>query len=156
MIKKINVQLAFKKIHKNSTLFGKTIAKFTKSDFYHVEIIINNMWISSDAPMGVTIQELKELKHDHWEYYNFGEVTILEKDYITIMEFINKQRGKKYDYIGIAFSQTIPLTLHSQNKLFCSEFVTKVLQLLLIQEVLDLQPNLVSPAKLAKIFNMEK
>lgn len=155
MIKEIQLKIAFKKVTEDTSFFGKTISKFTKSRYYHTEIIIDNLWVSSDTPMGVTVQELKELTHVHWDYFDFGTIRILEKDLETIMDFIYAQKGRKYDYLGIIFSQVLPLTLHSKDKLFCSEFVTKVLQLFLISKVLDLQPNTVSPAKLAKIFNME-
>ena len=150
----VNIKIAFKKVTNTSTIPAKLIGKFIKSKYYHTELIINDLWISSNSKEGVTIKENFQT-NEEWEYYEFPVMEILEKDFQTIMAYIKKQDDKSYDYLGIVLSQFIPVSIHNRQKYFCSEIVTRVLQLFLIEEVLDLVPNNTSPKDLALIYNME-
>lgn len=150
----VNIKIAFKKVTNTSTIPAKLIGKFIKSKYYHTELIINDLWISSNSKEGVTIKENFQT-NEEWEYYEFPVMEILEKDYQTILSYIRKQDDKSYDYLGIVLSQFIPFSIHNRQKYFCSEIVTRVLQLFLIEEVLDLVPNNTSPKDLALIYNME-
>lgn len=156
-IKKLNVKLAFKLTNKKTgTFVGKVIGWWTNSLYYHVELIVGDYWISSNAESkGVTISPLQPLKHT-WEYYDLGTIELLENQFEVFKDFIKQQEHKKYDWLGIILSQTIKLNWHSSNKWFCSEIVTKLLQLLLVKDVLNLDPNKVSPADLARLFNCNK
>lgn len=154
--KQINVQLAFKPIDKNKSWVGKVISFWTRSVYYHVELILDKYWISSNADeKGVTIKELKPLKYN-WEYKDLGTITLTEEQYHKIISFIESQRSKKYDWLGIIFSQTFPFKWHSRNKWFCSEIVTKILQLLLVEEVINKDPTDMSPADIAKLFHFDR
>lgn len=156
MLKTVNLKLAFKKINPETGFIGKTISKLTKSKYYHVEIIIDNLWVSAvDTPLGVTISRLEPLRHSHWDYVDLGTKFLSQESYNTIMDFISKQEGKKYDYFGIIFSHLFPFTLHSKNKLFCSEIVTMILQFFLEAKVLGLQPNTLSPKDLARLYGLK-
>jgi hypothetical protein len=75
--------------------------------------------------------------------------------YDIVMDWLATIEGKPYDWRGIILTQIFPLRFQSKDKWFCSELVTKVLQLLLVKETLDLEPHLVSPGDLAKLFNIE-
>lgn len=152
----IYLKIAFKKITKKSDIIEKSIGKFTKSNYSHCELIINNTWISSNYKEGVTVRDLTDIDLDKWDIYKFPILDITKRDYEIIMSFIKKQDDKKYDYLGIIFSQIIPFSIHNRKKYFCSEIVTKVLQLFLIEEVIDVIPNNTSPGTIAKIFKMEK
>lgn len=154
MNKLVYIKIAFKRVTNTSTIPAKLIGKFIKSKYYHTELIINDLWISSNTKEGVTIKERFET-NEEWDYYEFPVMEILEKDYETILSYIRKQDDKSYDYLGIVLSQFIPFSIHNRQKYFCSEIVTRVLQLFLIEEVLDLVPNNTSPKDLALIYNME-
>lgn len=156
MTKNIYLKIAFKKIIKNSDIVEKVIGKITKSKYCHCEIIINDIWVSSNSKEGVTIKEHFDYGNNEWDFYDFPVIEIMERDYKIIFDFIRKQDDKRYDYLGIILSQLIPISVHNRNKYFCSEISAKVLQLFLIEEVMDIIPNNTSPGDLAKIFNMEK
>ena len=156
MTRNIYIKIAFKKIIHNSDIVGKVIGKITKSNYCHCEIIINDIWVSSNSKEGVTIKENFLYDSIEWEFYDFPVIEIMERDYNIIMDYIRKQDDKNYDFLGIILSQLVPISVHNRNKYFCSELSTKVLQLFLIEEVMDLIPNNTSPGDLAKIFNMEK
>ena len=65
MLTNIPIKLAFKKKNSETGIFGKIISFITRSKYYHVEIIIDKLWIGADAPMGVTMNKLEPLNHDH-------------------------------------------------------------------------------------------
>jgi len=150
---KVNIKIAFKKIEHDNVLSG-AIGWWTKSKFYHTELILGDKWITSDNNQGVIIRDLKPL-NNKWVYKNLGFIEVTDKQYKIILDWINEQYGKEYDYIGILYSQFLPFRYDDKNEWFCSEIVTKILQLFLIKEVLDLVPNLTSPGDLAKIFKVE-
>ena len=155
MFKEVNLKLAFKKVNPETGFIGKTISKLTKSKYYHIEIIIDNLWVSADTPLGVTISRLEPLRHDHWDYVDLGIKKLPQEQYDTIMEFIYKQEGKKYDYFGIIFSHLFPFTLHNKNKLFCSEIVALILQFFLEARVLGFQANTLSSKDLARLYGLK-
>lgn len=155
-IEKINVKLAFKVAVKGCGIVGKTISWWTKSKYYHIELIFGDYWISSNAECGgVTISPLAPLKHT-WEYHDLGDIEITTKQLEYVKEFIKQQEGKKYDWLGIVCSQTLPFNWHSKNKWFCSEIVTKLLQLLTIKKAYDVDPNSMSPGDVARLFGCNK
>ena len=148
----LNITLAFKKVNKDTSVIGKIISWWTKSQYHHVEIIVDGNWISSDSDTGVVVRELKPFK-DNWDYIKLPPIGICNNHYSFLNNYINNLNGGKYDWKGIIFSQTIPLGLHNKDKWFCSELVTKLLQLMLVEEVIDIDPNLVSPRDLYDIFS---
>lgn len=148
----VNLKLAFKKVDKND-LGSYLISKWTKSKYTHVEIIIENNWISSTLEEGVHIKPLRPLK-DTYDYYDI-KVFVTNYQYLRIMEWVYKQNLKPYDKLGIMFSQFIPFRFDSRSKWFCSELVCKILQLFYVKEVMDHYPFLTSPGDLAKIYKLE-
>lgn len=150
----INIKLAFKRINSNSDLLEKAIGKWTKSKYSHVEIIIGTKWISSLPGKGVHVLDLLPLNNT-WDYHDLGKLRLSELQYNTLITWVKQQDGKDYDWVGIFFSQILPLQMNDTDDWFCSEYVTKILQLIGLLEVQDLQPNLVSPGKLAKVFKLE-
>lgn len=153
MVTSVSVTLAFKKVQKNN-FYSNIIGRWTKSEYSHVELILGDTWISSVEGKGVHLKNLKP-KREEYDYVELEMVVLTEKQYADIYTWLYKQNNKKYDTVGILFSQIIPLRLDSRNKWFCSELVTKILQLLNIPEVIDLYPHLTSPGDLAKIFKLE-
>lgn len=151
-LKKINLKLAFKKVDKKS-LYSKTISMWTKSKYTHVEVIIEDKWISSDTDTGVRVRELLPLT-SNYDYIDL-EITTTLDNHNFIMDWIHKQDIKGYDWLAIYFVQILPFRFESKDKWYCSELVVKILQMYGVKEVVDLYPSLTSPGKLAKIFNLE-
>ncbi len=153
-MKKVLIKIAFKRVKSDSGFYSKLISKWTNSPFYHCEIIIDNKWISAVEGKGITINNLKPL-NNNWDYKDLGIVDVCDKQYIEIFNWIERQTNKKYDWSGIIFSQVLPLRFHSSSKWFCSEIVTKLLQLFVVKESLDLEPHLTSPGDIARIFEVK-
>lgn len=154
---KINVKLAFKIYDKNKSSFiGNLISIWTNSKYYHVELIVGEKWISSNAEAGgVTISPLRELNFN-WDYYDLGEIELTKKQYDNLVSFTRKEADCGYNYLGIILSQILPLGYCSKTKWFCSEIVSKLLQLLLVPEVNDIIPYKMSPADIAELFKFNK
>lgn len=154
---KVDITLAFKKIRKDipisQNVYSRLIGWKTKSNYSHVEVIINNNWISSVETKGVHVKPLKPLK-DEYEYVSLT-VEVTEQQHLDNMTWIYKQDKKPYDTYGIVFTQILPLRFESRDKWYCSELTTKILQLYSVQEVIDLYPQTTSPGILAKTFNIE-
>lgn len=149
----VNVKIAFKKVDNNS-LLSKLVGWWTKSNYSHVEIIIADTWISSLEFKGVHILPLRPLKNN-WDYIDLGDMEFSIKHYEAIVTWIQQQENKKYDWTNIILSDVIPLQIGSDNRWTCDELITRILQLLGVQEVLDVKPNKMNPGKLAKIFKLE-
>lgn len=148
----LDVTIAFEKVKKDSPFYDKSISWWTKSGYIHTEIIIGDKWISS-LDTGVHVKLLRPLK-DQYTYKKLPTIKLRRQQYNDIMEWIYKQEGKSYDYTGIMYSQVLPLRLDNRNEWFCSEIVTKILQLLLVKEVFNLLPHLQSPGDLARLFDV--
>jgi len=149
----VEVTLAFKKILPDSKVASKLIGWKTNSRYNHVEVILNNHWVSSSFEEGVYRKPLHKL-NDKYEYKRL-DITITQAHYNMVLNWIDEQVGKNYDRTGIMFAQLFPFNLDNRNAWFCSELVTKILQLLLVKEVIDLYPYLSNPGTLAKKFNLE-
>lgn len=151
----VDITVAFKYIKKNTSFINKVIGWWTKSKYYHVELIIGSKWISSNPDKGgVTINDLREL-NDNWHYCKLPSIEMTNDQVNLIMKWIYSQSDKKYDWSGIIWSMVFPFTLHNRNKWFCSELCTTILKLFLVEKVIDAEPNNVSPGKLAKLLNFE-
>lgn len=150
---KLEITLAFKEVKKSSGIHAKAIGWWTKSNYYHVEMTVGDKWVSSNSDEGgVTVKDLLPLNHK-WAYVKLEPVYLSNKTWENIQEYIDQQKGKKYDWNGIVFSQILPFTLHSNKEWFCSEIVVKLLQLLGVKEVYELQPHESSPGDVARAVN---
>lgn len=132
------VKLAFYKGEGNWV--DKTIRWWTKSHYSHVELVINSVWYSS-SPRTLEVRGEKITPNPkHWDYI------ILEPfNESSLIHLANKELGKKYDWMGIFFSQFIPLGRENPNKWFCSEFCVGMLK---DQIKFKHKPSWYSPGKL--------
>lgn len=140
------VQVAF---YKGTSVFDNIIKFWTKSKYSHVELIIDGIWVTSSPGEGGVVKRYPSTIPD----FNINDYDIYTLDckYYNediLHKYIYLQLNCKYDWKGIIFSQFFTLGYNESNKWFCSELVTKLLQILLIEDILDLQPNKVSPGKL--------
>ncbi len=156
----MKVIIAFKsKINDDSSLFFKASAKaiswWTKSPYFHCELIIDNKWISSHPDLGgVRIAELTTL-HTNWDYYKINLPEISTEQEEILWGFLQEQINTGYDWKGIFLSQFVKVGLNSDQKWFCSEIVVKLLQLMYCKTLIDYVPNKISPADLFRILEKE-
>ena len=155
--KQINLIVAFK--HKADSekafldrMMSKAIQFWTKSKYYHTEIVIDKTWVSAIPNKGVSLNKVSLDFSPNWEYLTLT-VEVTEQQQALISKYVLDQAGCKYDWSGIFWSQFIKLGAQSDSKWFCSELVTKILQLYLVPEVLEEIPHKVSPAGLFTLLS---
>ena len=126
----MTVTVAFKKIPEDnikSKIIAKAIKLWTKSDYFHCEIIIKNKWISSSPSAGaVYIRDLKPLK-ENWDYVT---IDIDGRKVNKCLKFLESQVNKKYDIYGLIFSTIFNFNIEDRDKWFCSELVSESLKIL--------------------------
>jgi len=133
----------------DNDLSDKLVKWWTNSKYSHCEMIIQDKWLSADPKRGVRLINLKPLK-DNWDYV---EVEVDEKNTPFVLSFISEQKGKKYDWKGIFFSQLFSFDLHSHNKFFCSELVMGVLQAFNASRAMGKKPHKFSPGDVFNLLN---
>lgn len=147
----MTIQVAFYK--GSGSVFSKLIKIWTRSEYSHTELVIDGNWITSYPSKGVLnrrLQDTSDFNINEWDIitidqYEYSSVSILYR-------YLTDQSSCKYDWFGIIFSQFFKIGYNQDDKWFCSELVTKLLQILLVYKVLDLQPNKVSPQKLYEVL----
>ena len=97
--------------------YDKLIAWWTKSNYSHCELVIDNMWYSCSPRDGRVRKKSIIPKKEHWD---FIEIDINKN---LFLEFFEKNKGKKYDWLNIFCNQILPCNLQNPNKWICSEFV---------------------------------
>lgn len=156
MPKTVSVTLAFQKNDYNGkrpNVCERLIRWWTKSKYYHVEIILDNKWISSLDYMGVRVKQLRKLS-PMYDYHTM-DITVGTSTYANLLVWIDSQTGAKYDWYGLVMSQIFGFGIDHTDEWICSELVTEILQMLCVSEVKGLDPIMVSPGDLAKIFKVE-
>ena len=148
----IPVTLAYQRVVDSPDLYTKAIKFWTRQEQIHVEIIVGDIWLSSTLGKGVRVKPLGPLK-SNYVYQKLPNTHLTDAQYKIFMSWADAQNGKKYDMTGIIFSQIIPVRFDDKKKWFCSELVTKALQILGYQEVLELYPQEVTPGDLWELFN---
>lgn len=104
--------------------FNKLIRWWTKSDYSHVELIIDGVWYSSSHIDGGVRGKVIEPKPGHWDIYQLKNV-----DTLYARDCIRYALTHKYDWTGIIFSQIFPLGLQNPERYFCSELVGEALSI---------------------------
>jgi len=123
----------------------------TKSDFFHVEIAIDDKWIGAHTEKGIEIHPFQELYDKTFDYYELIVEDLTESQHIKFWEFVKAQEKTGYDWKGIYLTQVIKIDLESKKKWFCSEIVSKILQMLYVKPFIDMKPSRASPQT---VFNL--
>ena len=148
------ITLAFKHTADNnlsSKISAAIIKKWTKSPYYHVEMIVDKTWISTNSDKGaVYFNKLQPLS----EKYTYIDIKVDGRKVKKMMKFAEKQIGKKYDWLGIFFSQAFKKNIEDKNKWFCSEIVAEMLKILGFE--LEKESNEYSPGDLYNCFSKYK
>ena len=140
----IKVTLAF---YKGKGLIGDYLIRWwTRSQYSHCELIINNTWYTSSMRDGGVRRRFSAARpSDHWD---FVDVDMSVGDSLDAITKFSEILGKKYDWIGIFFSQFIKADGHERHKWFCSEVCAYMLGL-------D-KPHRFSPQDLYRQFKTDK
>lgn len=125
---------------------------WTNSQYYHVGMYIDGVWIAANTE-GVRMYNDIDIIAEYDEYETVLDLT--DKQYTDLIEWCVSKNNSDYDYLGILLSTIVPARIDNPNKWFCSELVTKILQLMLVKETYNLTPNMVTPGRLAKLLGVE-
>ena len=129
--------------------YWKWAAKITKwgtrSNFFHVELALDNKWIGAHTERGIEIYEFKPIYDKTFDYYELIIDDLTDTQMEKFWRFVNAQVHSGYDWKGIYLTQVIKLDWESKSKWFCSEIVAKMLQMLYVEKFIDIKPNRASP-----------
>jgi hypothetical protein len=101
---------------------------WTRSKYYHTEVIIDGKRITSHTEKGVTIKDSTNMEYFS-QFADFKEIEIDENKIDEALKFAYSQENKPYDWKGIFFSQFIPADKHDKEKWFCNEISGEVLKI---------------------------
>ena len=100
----------------------KVIKWWTKSQYSHVEVVVGNTWISSSPrDGGVRSMRMESYNAEHWDIIDYPGVTSGD-----VFDLFRRTKGDDYDFIGIFFSQVLPLGVQSKSKWYCSEWAAEL------------------------------
>lgn len=137
-------------------IMGMMIYLWTWGKYTHVELIddrsgkdnpLNWNWYSaSGMSEGMVRMKTIPYKKESWDIW---DIDINDEQAI---QYIQTQEGKGYDWVGILLNQFLPLKMHSKDKWFCSEIVTRAIQVS-SQYGHELKPYNTSPINLYKYMH---
>lgn len=142
----MNAQIAF---YKGTGDWKDSLIRFwTRSIYSHVEIVYDGYWYSISPRDNIVYKRKMDITEENWDLFE------IEIDSEHLENLYQRTKNMKYDWIGIIFSQIIPLRIDRSNNYICSEWCA---------EGLKISPkisNRFSPGKLAnyvlssdRIFN---
>lgn len=103
--------------------FDHLVRIWTRSEYSHVELVIEDRWYTSSPRDGGVRFRYLEADSSHWD---FIDIRGIEASKVEI--FLISQLHKKYDWLGIFLTQVFPLGIDDPNRWFCSEIVAAALQ----------------------------
>ena len=115
-----NIRLAFYK--GKGDWVDKVIRWWTKSQYSHVEVVVGDTWISSSPrDGGVRSMRMEDYNAEHWDIIDYPGVSAAD-----VFDLFRRTKGDDYDFIGILFSEVLPLGIQSKSKWYCSEWAAKL------------------------------
>ena len=125
------------------------IQVWTRSKYFHTELIIDNKRITSDTRYCVVIRN--NIDYDEIKKYADVKTIMVEDKYIgDMLKYAYTQGDKEYDWKGIFLTQFLPLNKQDQNKWFCTEICASILEK--SQLKFDLEPHQYNPGSFQKLF----
>jgi len=102
-------------------LFDKAIRLWTAGQYSHCELELKpSLWYSADAWYNRVRIKFMVLSAENWD---FIDLPLTQKQCDDIYYNVLDKLGAKYDWLGIIFSQLVPIHLQSKSRWFCSETV---------------------------------
>lgn len=125
----------------------------TKSDYFHVELVVDGKWIGSHTTKGIEIHDYDPAHfNSYFDYFELEVDDITESQRKKFWDWVNKEAGSGYDWKGIYLTQMFNMDWESKDKWFCSEIVVKMLQMLYVTEFIDEKPNRASPQTILNLI----
>lgn len=130
------------------TITDKAICIWTFSKYSHCELLDNKgySYSSSSRDGGVRKKQIP-YNPEKWDYYtlNIKHPT----KYKWLYKFYSVTEGCLYDWIGIVFSQILPLSIEDSSKYYCSEWILYFFKYILGVDFKEMQS---SPGRLYRIL----
>jgi len=137
-------------------LIATTLIKwFTRSKYYHTEIIIGDTLVAATIKNGVIKRKVNVKAYERYLKGSAKVQTIYVDDLTETKVLVraNKFVGKPYDWLGILLSQIIPLNIDLKKSVFCSELGTDLLKLSKVKKYLPERPEAYDPGELVKAID---
>lgn len=104
-------------------LFNAAIRTWTGSEFSHCEIVMpDGRWLSASAMDGGVRAKRIDYKPEHWHL-----IPVPWANAKRIEQVFDQYEGSGYDWAGIFLSQLLARGIHSETRMFCSEFCAEAL-----------------------------
>jgi len=127
-------------------MLDKLIASVTNGPHSHVEIVIDDMQYSTSPRTKTLVKKEHVWDEDVWDYIKVSSRTVSAK---KILRFFELTEGSMYDLMG---ALGIVLPLRSREQLwFCSEWVTRALQIAGYQDLWIYDAYRISPNRLFEL-----
>jgi hypothetical protein len=141
--------IAFQKNDPN--LFPKLIRWWTKSPYSHCEIIFTNgLTFSADCNSTGIRTKFKTSNHNTVDW-DFVKIPVDAETEAKLFRWATTEAGCLYDFVGIVFTQILPLSFQNPWWWFCSELCTAFLQQAGL--LTDLIAYKLNPGQLFKILD---
>jgi len=136
-----------------STITDKSISWWTNSMYSHCEIVVNRTHITVAPETGIVIDDAipEDKTPKVWDIIELSyEVT--QKQYLDCMQFIHSLEDAEYDWKGILLCQFLKIGLDRTDKWYCSELVSKILQILGEEKMYYIEPHRINPGDVSEIL----
>jgi hypothetical protein len=108
------------------TWFDKVVRWWTRSQYSHCELVFSNgLWFSSSPRDGGCRFKSITPADGAWD---FIEISLTPEQERAVYDFCLREDGCWYDWIGIIFTQVLPLSFENPWWWFCSEICVAALQ----------------------------
>lgn len=107
-------------------LIDKSIRRWTKSEYSHCELVFSNgLWFSASPRDGGTRFKHIDIDPEKWDFIC---VPMTLEQELKVYDFCIAEDRCLYDWLGILFTQVIPLSFENPWWWFCSEVCVAAFQ----------------------------
>lgn len=111
-----------------SKIIPKVIKWWTKSEYFHVEVIVNGVSARTAPFLGLDtyLRNTEKDNNSGWDIIYFPTKSSINKE---ILDFVRQEEGSGYDWLGIFLAQFFNAKREHPDKWFCSELTSKILEM---------------------------
>ena len=148
------VKVAFFKDTAWKSRYAKLITWWTNAkkphNYFHTELVFpNGEWFSSGTTENMKAVFKPPYAYDQFkDHIDFVELELHDERIEEMYRFAKDIEGADYDWKGIILSQIINLQGDDPKRWFCSEVVTRLLQIGGVYPLYFVRPNQISPIRL--------
>lgn len=108
---------------RTNTLGSKIVRLLTKSEWSHVDVIVDGTYAVGALPNGVKLRTINSVVFDSSAY----KIVRLDGNGILASKFIMEQMNKPYDWLGLIGLEIGNRKWQEDDKWFCSELAATAL-----------------------------